>query len=149
WGAPTSAPAYDPANHKFIYQRFQRSIMHYDADCACTQGLLLADYFKSILTGDNLPPDLEQQAQGTRYFKQYDPTRPLSIARPSELPGSDLTDAFTQQQPGGGELPPNASTWGYGFNAHMWYFDQDAKNMTAGLIRHAGFSWLAHQVEWT
>jgi len=43
WGAPTSQPAYDPANRNFIYQRFQRSIMHYDSTCNCNQGLLLDD----------------------------------------------------------------------------------------------------------
>ena len=42
-----ATPAYDPSNHNFIYQRFQRGIMHYDAGCGCTQGLLLADYLKS------------------------------------------------------------------------------------------------------
>ena len=84
WGAPTSKPTYDPTNRNFIYQRFQRSIMHYDATCTCTQGLLLADYFKSILTGQNLPPDLQQEAQTSRYYRQYDPTRPLSIARPAD-----------------------------------------------------------------
>jgi polysaccharide biosynthesis protein PslG len=62
WGAPTSKPAYDPANRNFIYQRFQRGIMHYDKTCGCTQGLLLADYLKSLLTGDNLPADLAAQA---------------------------------------------------------------------------------------
>jgi hypothetical protein len=62
WGAPTSAPAYDPTNHNFIYQRFQRGIMHYDRTCGCTQGLLLADYLKALLTGDNLPADLALQA---------------------------------------------------------------------------------------
>ncbi|MBO0883616.1 MAG: beta-galactosidase, partial [Mycobacterium sp.] len=149
WGAPTSPPTYDPTNRNFIYQRFQRSIMHYDATCACTQGLLLADYFKSILTGQNLPADLQQQAQSSRYYRQYDPTKPLSIARPGDLPNSDLTDAFTAQQPGGGGGgAPSTSTWGYGFNAHMWYFSQDAKEMTVGLIAKAGFTWVAHQLEW-
>jgi hypothetical protein len=62
WGAPTSRPAYDPANHNFIYQRFQRGIMHYDRTCGCTQGLLLADYLKALITGQNLPPDLAEQA---------------------------------------------------------------------------------------
>ncbi len=62
WGAPTSKPAYDPANHNFIYQRFQRGIMHYDKTCGCTQGLLLADYLKALMTGDNLPDDLAGQA---------------------------------------------------------------------------------------
>ncbi|HLZ27586.1 MAG TPA: hypothetical protein VKV73_09725 [Chloroflexota bacterium] len=62
WGAPTSAPAYDPTNRNFIYQRFQRGIMHYDKSCGCTQGLLLADHLKELLTGDNLPGDLALQA---------------------------------------------------------------------------------------
>jgi polysaccharide biosynthesis protein PslG len=62
WGAPTSKPAYDPTNHNFIYQRFQRGIMHYDKACGCTQGLLLADYLKALITGQNLPADLAAQA---------------------------------------------------------------------------------------
>lgn len=62
WGAPISRPAYDPSNHNFIYQRFQRGIMHYDRICGCTQGLLLADYLKALLTGENLPGDLAAQA---------------------------------------------------------------------------------------
>jgi len=94
WGAPTSKPAYDPTNRGFIYLRFQRGIMHFDASCGCTQGLLLADYFKAIMTGQNLPADLNQQAQGTKYYRQYDPTKPTWIARPNELPASDLTYAF-------------------------------------------------------
>ena len=36
--------------------------MHYDKACGCTQGLLLADYLKALLTGDNLPGDLAAQA---------------------------------------------------------------------------------------
>jgi hypothetical protein len=131
WGAPTSKPTHDPTNQNFIYQRFQRSIMHYDATCQCTQGLLLADYFKSILTGQNLPRDLNQEAQTSQYYKQYDPSKPLSIARPNDLPNSDLTNAFAAQQAGGGGAPV-ASTWGYGFNAHLWYFSQDAKAQTVG-----------------
>jgi hypothetical protein len=62
WGAPTSPPAYDPSNHNFIYQRFQRGIMHFDKGCGCTQGLLLADYLKELVTGQDLPSDLATQA---------------------------------------------------------------------------------------
>ena len=36
--------------------------MHYDTTCGCTQGLLLADYLKALLTGVNLPADLAAQA---------------------------------------------------------------------------------------
>ena len=152
WGAPTSAPAYDPNNHNFIYQRFQRGIMHYDQNCTCTQGLLLADYLKSILTGQNLPTDLDQESQSSRFYKQYAPGQPLSIARPAQMPGSDLTNAFVQEQAGSAPAATTPSgtnsTWGYGFNVQMWDFSQDGKNLTAGLVKQAGFTWMKHQVEW-
>jgi hypothetical protein len=153
WGAPTSNPTYDPTNHNFIYQRFQRSIMHYDAGCQCTQGLLLADYFKSIITGQNLPPDLDIEARSSIYYKQYDPSKPLWIARPDQLTNSDLTNAFTPSQPGqpggGNATGPVNSTWAYGFSTHLWYFSQDAKSQTVGLIQQAGFNWMKVQVEWS
>src|SRR4051794_338441 len=97
WGVPTSLPAQDPNNDNFIYQRFQRGIMHYDAACRCTQGLLLADYFKSLLTGDNLPIDLEEQAASSPFLRQFAPDRPTSLRQPMALPGTDLTSAFTKQ----------------------------------------------------
>ena len=97
WGVPTSLPTKDPNNNGFIYQRFQRGIMHYDADCRCTQGLLLADYFKALLTGDNLPIDLAAQAASSTYLRQYAPDRPTGLRQPTALPGTDLTAAFTKQ----------------------------------------------------
>src|SRR5581483_5971404 len=106
WGAPTSAPAADPANPGFVYQRFQRGIMHYDQACGCTQGILLADYFKAILTGQNLPVDLAQESAGSIFSGQYDPASPGSLARPAELPGTDMTNAFVQDQPGQAAAPP-------------------------------------------
>src|SRR3954454_1873358 len=33
WGVPTSNPAADPGNGGFIYQRYQRGIMHFRAEC--------------------------------------------------------------------------------------------------------------------
>jgi hypothetical protein len=97
WGVPTSLPAQDPNNDNFIYQRFQRGVMHYDAACRCTQGLLLADYFKAILTGDNLPVDLDAQAVASPFLRQYAADRPTGLRHPTDLPGTDLTGAFTRQ----------------------------------------------------
>jgi N-acetylmuramoyl-L-alanine amidase len=94
WGLPTSKPTPDPTNGGFVYQRFQRGIMHYDASCNCTQGLLLADYLKSILTLRNLPPDLAAQAQRSPFYGQLDPGLPRGLKRPSELPNTDLSGAF-------------------------------------------------------
>ncbi len=157
WGAPTSKPAVDPNNHDFVYQRYQRGIMHYDKACNCTQGLLLADYLKSVLTGQNLPPDLEAQARSSKYYRQYSAGLPLSIARPGDLFGSDLTNAFVPQdgstvaQPAPGptlQPLPSASSWGYGFQVQLWDFNNDAKQQVVGLVRQAGFTWMKHQVEW-
>ncbi|MDQ6669684.1 MAG: cellulase family glycosylhydrolase [Chloroflexota bacterium] len=155
WGAPTSNPASDPNNPTFIYLRFQRGIMHYDKGCNCTQGLLLADYLKSLLTAKNLPSDLAQQAQAdhSRFLNQYAPGQPLSIARPSELPGSDLSNAFETQEAGAEPAAPSTpgtptGNWGYGFQVHLTYFSQDAKQLTLGLVKQSGFNWIKHQVEW-
>ena len=94
WGLPTSKPTPDPNNSQFIYQRFQRGIMHYSAACPCTQGILVGDYFKSVITGRDLPPDLGAGMQGSRYYGQYAPGNPHWLTRPADLPGSDLTGAF-------------------------------------------------------
>ncbi len=94
WGAPISAPAYDPTNHNFVYMRFQRGIMHYDKTTGTTQGLLLGDYLKAIITGVNLPPDLAAQAKGSRFFLQYNPAAPNGLNRPGELPATNMAGAF-------------------------------------------------------
>jgi hypothetical protein len=93
WGAPISQPAPDPANNNFIYQRFQRGIMHYIAGTG-TESVLLADYLKDILMGQNVPADLKAQSSESRYYGQYCPGNPQWLCRPNDLPGTDLTNAF-------------------------------------------------------
>ena len=58
WGLPTSMPAVDPNNHNFIYQRFQRGVMMYDASNGTTQGVLFGQYLKDIMVGCARPTDL-------------------------------------------------------------------------------------------
>jgi hypothetical protein len=97
-GAPISHPQVDPSNNSFIYQRFQRVILHYRAGIS-TEALLLADYQKQIMLGPgapSLPPDLQQQASGSRFFAQYCKGARLWLCRPNELGGTDLTFAFEQ-----------------------------------------------------
>jgi len=94
WGAPISRARRDPGNSNFVYQRFQRGVMHFDATTGRTQGLLLADYLKAILRGRDLPADLAQSARSSNYFNQYCPTSPHWLCRPGDLPASDLTFAF-------------------------------------------------------
>jgi hypothetical protein len=94
WGLPTSQPQFDPGNPGFAYQRFQRGIMHFRTDCGCTEGILVGDYLKGVLTGDGLPPDLAGEMQGSRYFLQYSSGSTGWVARPSQLSGTDMTGAF-------------------------------------------------------
>ena len=97
WGVPTSRPQRDPNNGNFVYLRFQRGIMHYDAVNGVTQGLLLADYLKSIMTGVGLPADLDAQASGSQFYHQYNPSKPRWVDRPEQLPATDLSFAFERQ----------------------------------------------------
>ncbi len=94
WGLPTSKPTYDPNNGNFVYLRFQRGIMHFDKTSGVTQGILLGDYLKSVITGQNLPSDLAQQAQGSKLYRQYDNNVMGGVARPADLPGTTLFAAF-------------------------------------------------------
>jgi hypothetical protein len=94
WGLPTAKPARDPANGTFVFARFQRGVMHYDGACKCTQGLLLADALKEVITGENLPDDLAAQAASSPLFGQYDMeihNGPLHAGLPN---GIDLANAF-------------------------------------------------------
>jgi hypothetical protein len=95
WGAPISAPQADPANSNFVYQRFQRGIMHFVVGQG-TQSILLADYLKAIMMNKDVPPDLLGQSRETRFFNQYCPGQAMWLCRPNDLPGTDLTFAFVQ-----------------------------------------------------
>jgi hypothetical protein len=95
WGIPTSQPALDPNNHAVVYQRFQRGVMMFDGSCNCTEGMLLADYLKSILIGTALPSDLAREAQSSPFFGQYDANRLDWVHNAKILAGTDLTNAFT------------------------------------------------------
>ncbi|HEX5414372.1 MAG TPA: N-acetylmuramoyl-L-alanine amidase [Chloroflexota bacterium] len=94
WGLPTSKPSYDPTNKKFVYQRFQRGILHFDQTHNTTQGILLADYFKSILMGEDLPADLAAAAKASPFYGQYDPLQPQWVGRSAQLKDTNLTLAF-------------------------------------------------------
>jgi hypothetical protein len=102
-GAPTSNPMPDPTNSNFIYLRFQRGILHFQGCDAqgnpITEGILLGDWFKSVITGKNLPADLEAEAKADNspFLRQYDPSKPGWAANPTRLPDTDLTFAFEGQ----------------------------------------------------
>ena len=107
WGLPTSNPQPDPGNGGFIYQRFQRGIMHYRAEVPVTEGILVGDYFKAVITNKNLPPDLAEDMRNSRYFNQYSSGSPKWVARPGALANTDMTGAF---EPGTGAVTPGPTS---------------------------------------
>jgi hypothetical protein len=94
WGLPTSLPTADPLNSDFVYQRFQRGIMHFSRVTGLTQGLLIGDWFKRVMIGVDLSPDLNPEVRQSRVFAQFAPSRPLALDRPSDLPDTSLAQAF-------------------------------------------------------
>jgi hypothetical protein len=95
WGVPLSGPTPDPSNPDFIYQRFQRGIMHYSISGSATRGVLVADYLKQLLRNSvELPDDLRLQARTSKFFAQYCPGAAKWLCRPDDLPATDLTFAF-------------------------------------------------------
>lgn len=99
WGAVTSKPAVDPANNNFIYLRFQRGIMMFDGSPGMniTQGVLLADYFKAVITGNNIPPDLNLQAQSSPFYKEYNNSQTNGVNNSNNMPGTNMQFAFDPQ----------------------------------------------------
>jgi hypothetical protein len=93
-GAVTSHPTADPNNGNFIYLRFQRAMMMYDAAANATQTVLLADYFKAIITGVNLPTDLAAAAQQSNFYSQYNNGMPNGLNQPALLPNTNMQFAF-------------------------------------------------------
>lgn len=155
WGVPVSEPAFDPNNVNFVYLRYQRGIMHYDNTSRLTQGLLLADVFKAILTGQNIPFDVAGPASQSRYFRQYDNTKPDGLARPAAIPGSNLKNAFENEAPVQAvptpaptlpAAPMPTSNLAYGMQAQMFGQNQDA---VLGMVKGAGFDWIKQQVRWS
>jgi hypothetical protein len=94
WGLPTSLPTLDPLNTEFVYQRFQKGIMHYSRATGLTQGLLLGDWLKRVIIGVDLSPDISADVRTSRFYAQYAPSRPLALDRPADLPDTSLAQAF-------------------------------------------------------
>ena len=174
WGVPISKPAADPANGSFVFQRWQRGIMHYDATTGTTQGLLLGDYFKSLITGQNLPADLADQAKASPYLAKYDNTQANGIKAGATLANSNLKDAFEKEQPAaapgadtatqpaqpaagapapgaaGAAPPPSGLAGGplrYGWQVHAFGGQPVPRIMQ--MVTGSGFGWVKQQVRWS
>ena len=83
----------------FVYQRFQRGVLHHDAATGQTQGILLGDWFMRLISGRGLPADLATEAAGSRFLRQYCPEARAWLCRPAKLAGTDLSAAFEPQVP--------------------------------------------------
>jgi hypothetical protein len=103
WGLPTGRPAVarmagDTQAIEAVCQRFERGVLCHDAVAGATAPVPLGAHVKGVLTGQGLPDDLRRLAEGTRFYRQYDPARPLALERPEELTRSDLLGAFQPER---------------------------------------------------
>jgi hypothetical protein len=94
WGIPTSRPLRDLLRSGVVSIRMERGVLRFDAACQCTSPLPLGSYFKAVLTGNELPADLEQQAPDSPYLRQYDVGTNIGPYRDWQLPNTDLSYAF-------------------------------------------------------
>jgi len=73
----------------------------YHASIGLTQGILLADSLKAIITGPGalgaLPTDVSQEAQGSPLFHQNEPSRPNWVPYQSLLSNANFTNAFAPE----------------------------------------------------
>ncbi|MCC7106118.1 MAG: hypothetical protein IT307_13320, partial [Chloroflexi bacterium] len=94
WGIPVSRPVRDPRNRNLISVRLEHGVFRYDSNCRCTAPVPLGAVFKAMLTGVDLPADLEPQAPDNPFFRQYDVSTETGPYRPWALPNTDLSYAF-------------------------------------------------------
>src|SRR5713226_8600173 len=118
--------------------------MHYDKACHCTQGLLLTDYLKDLLTGDHLPNDLAAQAADSLLLRAVPSGRALRA--------TSFGDAFSVQapvaQPVAALIAPVAvSRPDFGMSAFLWGHP-DTTSRDLKLVTDAGFRWQKTLFQW-
>ena len=59
---------------------------------------MLDDSLKALITGENLPADLVQQARGSAFLRQFGIDGRNGVRRPAALPDTDLREAFARQE---------------------------------------------------
>lgn len=164
WGAPTSNPFTDPANSNFIYQRFERGVMKFDATSGTTAGLPVGTYLAEIITGQNLPDDLRAEAassplyqsatagknapQGTLYGQAFTPGAP-----PPPLPGQagpvpSATPTSTPRPAAASAYPvATVPSPDYGLSMFLWGHPTTTSR-DLGLATAAGFHWQKTLFQW-
>jgi len=97
WGLPTSSPVVDPNNTQLRLPAFPAR-----RHCTTTPAATVPRASSSAIpsrrssAGQNLPSDLASEAQASPLYRQYDPDSNSYLARPEQMPASDLTFAFAR-----------------------------------------------------
>jgi hypothetical protein len=99
WGIPVSRPVRDAQNPDVVLLRWERGVMAWNRQSGAVAALPLGETFKQVLTGEGLGPERTAAAAGSRFLMQLKPDSPDGVARPSDLPNSVLTTAFTKGTP--------------------------------------------------
>src|SRR4030081_711524 len=70
--------------------------------------------------------------------------RALSVAASSLIGFLVLLAPVASSAP----TPPPAAGFAYGFQVHLWHFDQTARSNVIGDVKQTGFNWMTEQIEW-
>jgi hypothetical protein len=99
WGVPVSRPIRDAQNRDVVLLRWERGVMAWNSQRGAVTALPLGETFKQVLTGEELGSERTGAAAGSRFLMQFKPDVPNGVARPSDLPNSELAAAFTTGNP--------------------------------------------------
>src|SRR5437899_10982366 len=73
------------------------------------------------------------------------PGRALSVAASSLIGFLVLLAPVTSSA----QTTAPAAGFAYGFQVHLWHFDQTARSNVIGDVKQAGFNWMTEQIEWS
>jgi hypothetical protein len=107
WGFPASAPAHRQLeggriDDRVALQRFQGGLMQHDGVTRTTNSVALGYYLKAVLTANRSLAVLSAAAESSPLWAQYSTEGIDWVARPDELPASNLALAFEPEGPAPG-----------------------------------------------
>ena len=147
WGFPTSDVTIDPNRPNIAYQRFEKAVFVYDEATASTRVLPFGRYVQNVVIGSYAMPDLAEQAVESPLWQQYQPRAAGWMARPGDLPGTDLSAAFLPDVPPSGGRALGTKGPEYGMNVFIWDFPQ-LMDRDLAKIGSAGFGWQKSLFQW-
>jgi hypothetical protein len=121
WGLPVSRPLRDAHDPAVVLLRWERGVMAWSRQSGSVTTVPLGEAFKAVLIGEGLDAERTAAVAGSPFFRQLDPSAPGGVARPGELPGTLLADAFSRSDPSISAAAQVADPWPTPTPQGAWY----------------------------